>query len=586
MKNKNSNPLISVLIPTYNRAKYIKQAIDSVTAQDYRPLEIIVVDDGSRDSTKEIVKKYDKNIVKYFYQKNKGISGARNACLAKAKGEYIAWLDSDDYYLPGKLTAQMNYMRKHSDCEIVFTEYKNFLENEEVKNNKIAMDIVRREKEAEYKTCLASSLAKKLFYEKVGKFPEKYKTAEDDFILNTAESLKINLSNFINKIFYKRRIHNDNSLILNDMISNCLLLKKNLQKDVICGILRNFINEKKSSAPAVSIIVPIYNTEPCLKRCLDSLINQTLKNIEIIMINDCSPDNSWTVMQEYAKKDSRIVLINHRVNKGVSVARNDGMKIAKGEYIGFVDSDDYVDLDFYEKLYKGTENGKVDVVRGKIRTIKSNGEEIIYNFGEERQDKTMFISQFTSAIYKKSFLQEYSIKFTPGCIYGEDHILPVKSSLLSNKIKFADGCYNYVRRNDSCDSLANLTSEKITSYFNEIGKILHFLNNIETDDETYSYVFIHFLYEILKFSDKDIKTDIITENAFAMFKKIKIERGNYVIKELSFFDNELLEYLQKSDYNGLCKYIKNENTNLAINKRKKKSIMICREKLSINSKKK
>jgi glycosyltransferase involved in cell wall biosynthesis len=570
-------PLISVLIPTYNREKYIKQAIDSVIAQDYRPIEIIVVDDGSTDGTKEIVKKYDKSIVKYFYQKNKGIPGARNACLSKAKGEYIAWLDSDDYYLPGKLTAQMNYMRKHPDCEIVFTKYENFLESKEVKNNKIAMDMVRREKEVEYKTYLMSSLAKKSFYEKVGEFPEKYKISEDDFILGIARNLKINLDNFISKIFYKRRIHGDNSLILNDATGNLSVIGENL----LCDGLRNFVKGKNtSSTPAVSIIVPIYNTEPYLKRCLDSLINQTLKNIEIILINDCSPDNSWALMQEYAKKDDRIVLINHKVNRGVSVARNDGMKVAKGEYVGFVDSDDYVDLDFYETLYNNTENGKIDVVKGGVKTVKS-GNEIIRYDNKGMKNKLVLFGYFWSRIYKRSFLREHKIKFTPNCIYGEDQALPIKSSLLSDKIKFVDSTYyNYMRRSDSCDSPANLVSEKITSYFSEIGKILHFLNNIETDDETYSYIFIHFLYEILKFSDnKDIKTDIIAKNAFTTFKKIKIEHKKYVIKKLSSIDNELSRRLKKLDYSELYEYIKAKGINIFIKKQKRCLLLFIEKKL-------
>jgi glycosyltransferase involved in cell wall biosynthesis len=85
-------------------------------------------------------------------------------------------------------------------------------------------------------------------------------------------------------------------------------------------------------------IVPIYNVEPYLRRCLDSLVNQTLKDIEIICINDCSPDKSLIILKEYAGKDNRIKIIDFEKNQGVSVARNSGMKIAKGEYIGLLRS--------------------------------------------------------------------------------------------------------------------------------------------------------------------------------------------------------------------------------------------------------
>ena len=111
---------------------------------------------------------------------------------------------------------------------------------------------------------------------------------------------------------------------------------------------------------SLSIIVPVYNVENYLIRCLDSLVNQTLKEIEIICINDGSKDNSLNILEEYAKKDSRIIILNQE-NAGLSAARNAGMEIAKGEYIGFVDSDDWVDLDFFEKLYIAAKNNDCDI---------------------------------------------------------------------------------------------------------------------------------------------------------------------------------------------------------------------------------
>ena len=94
--------------------------------------------------------------------------------------------------------------------------------------------------------------------------------------------------------------------------------------------------------PKVSIIVPIYNVERFLDRCMDSLLNQTLKDIEIIMVDDGSPDNCPQMCDEYAKNDSRVKVI-HKKNAGLGMARNSGLEIATGEYVAFVDSDDYVD---------------------------------------------------------------------------------------------------------------------------------------------------------------------------------------------------------------------------------------------------
>ena len=102
-----------------------------------------------------------------------------------------------------------------------------------------------------------------------------------------------------------------------------------------------------SISDLISIIIPVYNVAVYLPRCLDSILAQTYKNLEIILVDDGSKDNSGKVCDEYALKDSRIKVI-HQKNQGVSVARNAGLRIAKGDYIGFVDSDDYIETNMYE----------------------------------------------------------------------------------------------------------------------------------------------------------------------------------------------------------------------------------------------
>ena len=101
----------------------------------------------------------------------------------------------------------------------------------------------------------------------------------------------------------------------------------------------------------ISIIIPVYNVEKYLSRCLESVINQSYKNIEIIIVNDGSTDNSFDICNKYKKKDKRVILIDQN-NQGLSGARNTGLKHATGEYICFIDSDDYVEKDYVEYLYK------------------------------------------------------------------------------------------------------------------------------------------------------------------------------------------------------------------------------------------
>ena len=118
---------------------------------------------------------------------------------------------------------------------------------------------------------------------------------------------------------------------------------------------------RKCSNPLVSIIVPVYNTAQYLKRCINSIINQTYKNLEIICVNDGSTDGSELILDEFAAKDSRIRII-HKQNNGESSARNFGLKIMTGQYIGFVDCDDWIEADMYERLVSVAVEKDVDIV--------------------------------------------------------------------------------------------------------------------------------------------------------------------------------------------------------------------------------
>ena len=222
-----NNPLISVMMPTYNNAKYIKQAIESVYAQKYGNLEIIVVDDGSTDNTKEILKQY-KNI-KYFYIEHKGISFARNTALANSKGEYVAFCDSDDYWLPEKLNTQVQYFKEHPNCEIVFTKYENIFENDELKKNKRAM----HEKliEDSFKQYLPSTILRKDLFDRFGTFDENFSGIEDAEFIYRISMKGINIKHYIDKVFYIRRIHGNNiTLQQNRTIKSIItsILRKNL----------------------------------------------------------------------------------------------------------------------------------------------------------------------------------------------------------------------------------------------------------------------------------------------------------------------------------------------------------------------
>lgn len=134
--------------------------------------------------------------------------------------------------------------------------------------------------------------------------------------------------------------------------------------------------------PKVSVIVPIYNVEKYLDRCMQSLLNQTLNDIEIIMVDDGSPDNCPKLCDEYAKKDPRVKVV-HKKNGGLGYARNSGLDVATGEYVAFVDSDDYTSVETYESLYTVAKNCNADVVLGGFYVHKADGSVISQSILDE-----------------------------------------------------------------------------------------------------------------------------------------------------------------------------------------------------------
>ena len=123
----------------------------------------------------------------------------------------------------------------------------------------------------------------------------------------------------------------------------------------------------------ISVIVPAYNSGEKIRECLDSIINQTHRDLEIILVDDCSSDDTFQIMQEYADRDSRIHIMRNKINCGAGFSRNRGLDIATGEYVTFVDSDDFLDLDTYEKANAAIEKENPDIVRFKQNSFLDMG---------------------------------------------------------------------------------------------------------------------------------------------------------------------------------------------------------------------
>lgn len=136
--------------------------------------------------------------------------------------------------------------------------------------------------------------------------------------------------------------------------------------------------------PLVTIIIPVYNTEKYLKKCLNSVVNQTYKNLEIILINDASSDNSLAILENYAKKYKNVKLVNNPVNLGVSISRNIGLDFANGDYIYFLDSDDFIRNDAIEKLVNLATLYDVPLVEAKYKSVFTSHEPKVITKSENR----------------------------------------------------------------------------------------------------------------------------------------------------------------------------------------------------------
>ena len=244
--------------------------------------------------------------------------------------------------------------------------------------------------------------------------------------------------------------------------------------------------------PKISIIVPIYNLENYIERCLNSICNQTFKDIEIICINDCSTDNSLKKIEKFAENNSNIKIINLTKNKGVSAARNEGLKIAIGDYIGFVDGDYYIDLNFYEKLYSRATINNPDIVKGAdVKMIDSNGQsfQTVQN-KNIKICKQAFNYQFWTAIFKSSLIKENHLFFPEDNTCFEDPYWVTLAAYYAKNIEIVDDAiYHYERRLES-QSNQIWTQKQIESYIKYIKILIDFgIKNIEQNSIDYKMFF-------------------------------------------------------------------------------------------------
>lgn len=241
----------------------------------------------------------------------------------------------------------------------------------------------------------------------------------------------------------------------------------------------------------VSVIVPCFNSEKYISKALDSLLSQTLDDMEIIVINDGSSDNSKEIIDEYYKKYPNKIRVYHQENKGIASVRNYGLSLVNGEYFGFLDSDDYTKSDMYFKMYAKAKETDADMVVSNFMWV-SDKKERLEKEGPYIAGKDMMVKLFATLwnkIYKTSLIKESGLKFPDGNRYEDACFLYCLSSILK-KVEFIDEAFvSYVQVSTSITHTNNQQVKNMITVFNIIYD--YYKNNNLFDEYKDELEYIH-----------------------------------------------------------------------------------------------
>lgn len=309
----------------------------------------------------------------------------------------------------------------------------------------------------------------------------------------------------------------------------------------------------------ISIIVPVYKSEQYLRNCLDSLVNQTKKEIEIIAVDDGSPDNSIDILNEYKAKFPEIFKIVRQENQGLSMARNNGIKQSTGRYIAFVDSDDSVKLNTFEVMYKKASEADYDVVACDVdvvypdnTVVAKSAVDLQQNNLTLNQKRKLFLNMYPTAwnkIYKRDLFFDNDIWFTPR-IWFEDVLF---MSMLIPKIKsisyVEENLYEYYQREGS---ITYTYSEKINDLFFVVNTAVEYykekgLYNDYKQELEYMYVryiYATFIKRLSKAKDKNRFKQGVQKAIFEVNKMFPNYKANKYLNS-GGFKNLYLKYFNK-----------------------------------------
>ena len=277
----------------------------------------------------------------------------------------------------------------------------------------------------------------------------------------------------------------------------------------------------------VSIIVPVYNSEQYISKCLDSILGQTYKNIELIIINDGSKDNSLNICKKYYENNKNIIKLINNKNQGVAKTRNDGIKISTGKYIMFIDNDDFIDKDYIEKYVRSIENNNSDIVIGGYRRVNTKNKTLFTKIMKNEVYRYIQLAPW-GKIYKRDFLIKNELQFLDYSL-GEDVYFNVCAYFCTNKISIIDYVgYNwFYNENSVSNSIQNSMKKNVNPVY-LLNKIYDKnKNNNVINKELYDYFFIRYITWYLLFSTKKSDKKLIIERFDSLFNFLQENNINY-----------------------------------------------------------
>ncbi|MET3633855.1 glycosyltransferase family 2 protein [Streptococcus sp. SGI.013] len=287
----------------------------------------------------------------------------------------------------------------------------------------------------------------------------------------------------------------------------------------------------------VSIIIPVYNTEDYLADCVKSLQKQSLQDIEIILVNDASTDRSLEIMTDFQKQDPRIKVISLNNNQGVGEARNQGLKIASGEFIAFVDSDDFVKVDMFEKLYQKALKEQADIVLCDTDSYSSNGKKktVWYKpiYGKPTLKDLFHNTQPSSRIFSKQLIDRVQFHFLPGMGEGIIFELMIAAKMITT---VPEKLYVYRSRDGSLSTTPNPQKNRESLENNRIMG--------ERNPEFKDYFTFKMIEDLLQMVANAVKI-----NDYTTYKVAVKE-----LKELNYLKNPFIPTFYKDEY-ALHRYI-------------------------------